>query len=113
MREVVLSILVFIILYLFYYITVIRRQKKLDKFMEGMEVTYLKGRYKIDLRKVNKKRLASIIALTNSFIISLTVLIVTLVDNYILKLMIAFIVLFPLIIILYHIIGTRLSKKEG
>ena len=43
--EVIFSLSVFIIIYLFYYIAVISKNKKLDKLMEGMEITYLKKRY--------------------------------------------------------------------
>ncbi len=112
MDKVLFSLGVFILLYLFYLITVINRKGKLDKFFEGVEITYLKKRYKLSLKKINKKALAHTIALTNSFIVSITILTVFIVDNYILKLMIAFIILMPLIIISYHIIGVNLKRKE-
>ncbi|MBE6144015.1 MAG: hypothetical protein E7169_00350 [Firmicutes bacterium] len=112
MEEVLFSLGIFVLLYLFYLITVICRKQKLDKFMEGAEVTYLKRRYNLSLKKVSKKLLANIIALTNSFVISLTCLSLVLIKNYILKLMVAFIILVPLIIISYHIIGTILKRKE-
>lgn len=112
MDEILFSLAIFIVLYLFYLFTVILRKKKLDKFMEGAEVTYLKKRYKLSLDNINKKVLGNTIALTNSFIISVTVLIIFLIDNYILKLMVAFIILVPLIIIAYHIIGIILKRKE-
>ena len=110
--EVVFSLSVFIIIYLFYYIAVISKSKKLDKLMEGMEITYLKRRYNLSLKKINKKRIANVIALTNSFIVSVTILLVSIVGNHILKLMMAFIILVPLIIISYHIIGLYLKRSE-
>lgn len=113
MKEVIFSFIVFVVLYLFYLVAVIMKKNKLDKFMKGAEITYLKRRYKLSLNNINKKVLANIIALTNSLIISITILLVVLIDNYILKLMIAFIILVPLIIIAYHIIGTILKKREG
>ena len=110
--EVMFSLSVFIIIYLFYYIAVISKNKKLDKLMEGMEITYLKKRYNLKLKKANKKKLGGIIALTNSFIVSITILLVSMVKHHILKLMIAFIILVPLIIISYHIIGLYLKRSE-
>lgn len=110
--EVLFSLAVFIILYLFYFVTVINRKKKLDKFMESMEITYLKRRYNLSLKNINKKPLAHLIALTNSFIVSLTLLATGITHNYILKLMVAFIIFIPLIIVSYHIIGLYLKRKE-
>ena len=97
---------------LFYLITVITRKNKLDKLMNGMEVTYLKKRYKLSLKNTNKKLIGNLIAITNSFIVSLTVLVVSLIDNYILKLMVAFVILVPCIIIAYHLIGLYLKRSE-
>ena len=112
MQEVLFSLVVFVVIYLFYLITVITRKKKLDKLMEGMEVTYLKKRYKLSLRNINKKLIGNLIAFTNSFIVSITVLIVSVIENYILKLMVAFIILVPCIIIAYHLIGLYLKRSE-
>jgi len=112
MQDILFSLIIFVIIYLFYLLTVITRKKKLDKLMEGMEVNYLKVRYKLSLINVNKKKLAHIIALTNSFIVSITVLLVSLIENYILKLMVGFVILLPLIILAYHLIGLYLKRSE-
>ena len=74
MQDILFSLIIFIVIYLFYLLTVIAQSKKLNKLMEGIEVSYLKIRYKLSLKNVNKKKLAHIIALTNSFIVSITVL---------------------------------------
>lgn len=113
MKEVVFSLVIFVVLYLFYFFTVILKKSKLDKFMKGTEVLYLKKRYNLTLNNIKPKVLANVIALTNSLIISITLLIVVLIDNYILKLFVAFIILVPSIILCYHIIGTCLKKREG
>ena len=112
MKEVLFSLIVFLIIYLFYLITVINRRNKLDKLMEGMEVKYLKNKYKLSLKTTNKKLVGHLIALTNSLVVSITVLLVSVIENYILKLMVAFIVLVPLILISYHFIGLFLKRRE-
>ena len=112
MQDILFSLIIFVVIYLFYLLTVITRSKKLDKLMEGMEVTYLKSRYKLSLKNVNKRELAHIIALTNSFIVSITVLLVSLIQNYILKLMVGFVILVPSIILAYHLIGLYLKRSE-
>ena len=42
MENILFSLTAFILIYLFYLITVISRKNKLDKLMEGTEITYLK-----------------------------------------------------------------------
>ena len=112
MKDLIFSLVIFVIIYLIYLITVIRKKKNLDKLMEGMEVTYLKKRYKLSLKKVNKKKIANVVALTNSFIVSITIFLVSFIENNILKLLVGFIILIPGIIITYHFIGIYLKRSE-
>jgi len=112
MENILFGITAFILIYLFYLITVISRKNKLDKLMEATEVTYLKKRYKLSLKKVNKKKLGNLIALTNSFIFSFTVFIVSFIENHILLLLTGFIILIPLIIISYYVLSLYLRRSE-
>ena len=113
MGNILFGLISFMLIYLFYLVTVITRKNKLDKLMKGMEITYLKKRYKISLKKVNKKKLGHLIAFTNSFIFALTVSIVSFIENHILMLLVGFIILIPLIIICYHILGLYLRSDEN
>ena len=112
MEQFIFSLIAFLLIYLFYLITVISRKNKLDKLMDGTEITYLKKRYKLSLKKINKKKIGNIIALTNSFIFALTVFTVSFIENHILMLLVGFIILIPLIIICYHLIGVYLKRSE-
>ena len=113
MNEFVLWIITFIIIFLFYFIFVILRKSKLEKFNDNLYVNYLKNLYKLDINRIGIKKIVYIIALANSFIISTTILAISIVDNNILKLVIAFFVVALFTIIIYHIIGKLLSKKYG
>lgn len=112
MENLLFVILVFIVIYLAYLFTVIMRPEKLKKFVNAKEVTLLKGRHKLDMKKIDVKSLANTIAISNSFIISFTIYMALLVDNMILQLLIGFLVMIPLILIVYHIIGRHYKKKE-
>jgi len=112
MENILFSSTAFIIIYLFYLITVVLRKNKLDKLMEGTEITYLKRRYKLSLKNVNKKKLGNLIALTNSFVFALTIFIVSFIKNYLLILLLAFITVIPLILVSYHILGLYLRGSE-
>ena len=112
MQNLVLSILVFIIIYLLYLLTVISRKKKLEKFKSNTYVKYLETIHHIDISKVDIKKLANTICLTNSFIIALTLYLVSITDTLYLKLSLALVIFIPLQLLFYHIIGKRYQKKE-
>lgn len=111
MRELVLFIATFLIVFLIYYLFVIRRKKYLEKFINGKEVGYLKKVYKIKLKKEDYKKIALLISLTNSFIISVAVSLVCFFNNILLQLLLGFVLIIGLIILCYHIIGKIMKKK--
>ena len=113
MNELILFLGTFIFVYLVYLVLIILRKKKMDKYKKSTEVRYLENKYKLDIKKLNLKKLSHILDLANAFIIAITILVISFVDDLILKLMVGFIVLFPMILIIYHIIGKSLQKKYG
>jgi len=112
MIELVYFIVTFTILYLIYLLTIVFRKKGLKKFKKSTEVNILKNKYKLDLEKINMKKLANTIALSNSFLIATTVFLVSVIENFTLKIIIACTVMLPFILVLYHFIGTYFKKKE-
>ena len=112
MEDLIFSLVTFIIIYLFYVIFVISRKSKLEKMKKNPGVLYLVNKYKIDLEKVNLKVLAHLIALTNAFILSITLFIVSFVDNYFLKILVCFVVIIPFEYIMYMIIGKMYKGKR-
>ena len=113
MKELILYLVVFIITYLFYVIFVLCRKNVLKKFPEGKEIKYLKYRYKIKVNEKNLKKIANIIFLANSFILSTTVYVVCLFDNLFIEIIVGVITLIILILSVYHLIGTYYKKKQG
>ena len=105
--------LTFLVVYLIYFIFVIKRKKSSEKLKKSLEVRYLINRYHIDIDKIKFRSLVQKISLCNSFIISTTFLIILFVKNFILKMLVGFIVFFPLILVCYHILAYSLLKKEG
>ena len=116
----VLFVCLFILVYLFYYLFVIRSKKAMTKLQDGKEMTFLNRNYHLDYTKLNPKKIANAIALANSFILSFTTVIVCILNDWIKNfylwllacMLMAFVILFPLIIILYHLIGSHFSKKQ-
>ena len=62
-----------------------------------MEIKYLVKRYKLDLEKISYKQLLQIVALVSSFDISLVVSTIMLIENFILSIIVGFILTILLI----------------
>ena len=110
-RELVLFAISFIVVFLLYEVFVVRRAKSKKKPKEPFEVTYLVGKYKLDLEKVNYKKLLRVISLVSSFDIALVVSIIVLLKNYVLEIIVGFIATLVIILISYHLV--YLVYKRG
>ena len=109
MREIILFVITFLMIYLIYYIFVISKEKTLNKWKNGKEMTYLKKVYKIKVKDL--KKMANIIACTNALIVAITVSVISVINNFISQMLIGFVVLIILILLAYHIIGKYYQKK--
>ena len=111
MKYIIMFVVSFLVVYLAYFLTVILNKKKLKKFETSNQALYFTKKYKIKVSDKNVKLLANLVALANAFIISTTLIIIELVSNYILKVLVAFIVIVLLILVLYHIVGLVMLKR--
>lgn len=111
MVDLIFSLVMFVVIYLFYVIFVICRKKQLEKLKNNVGVIYLVNKYNLDLKKINMKVFGHVIALSNSFIFAVTLFIISFVDKLFLKILVCFVVLIPLEFIMYHIIGKMYGKK--
>lgn len=112
MAELIYFVITFFLIYLLYYILIIRRKKSLEKFKKSTEVVYLERRYLLNVQKVDIKKLARTIAFSNSLLISLTVFLVSVLDNIVTMVVVSALIMIPMILVTYHIIGTHFKKKE-
>ena len=121
MRELLLWLGMFVLIYLFYELFVIRKEKVLENMKEGKELSLLSKKYKLDYSKINMKELVRLIALSNAFIISTVVTLVCLLQNWISNfllwiiavLVVGLLLLIPSILIIYTRIGRYYQKKHG
>ena len=113
MKDLLLYLIVFILVYLFYLVFVLCRKNVLKKFPDGKEMRYLKFKYGIKVNDKNLKSIAHTIFLTNSFIISTTVYIVSLFNNLFFELIVGIITVVVLLLVFYHLIGIYYKKKQG
>ena len=121
MSELLLWLGMFVLIYLFYELFVIRKEKVLENMKEGKELSLLSKKYKLDYSKINMKELVRLIALSNAFIISTVVTLVCLLQNWISNfllwmiavLVVGLLLLIPSILIIYTRIGRYYQKKQG
>ena len=111
MKFIILFVVTFLVVYLLYLLTVILNKKKLEKFKNSNQALYFVKKYKIKVDDNNVKLLAHLVALSNAFIMSTAITLVELVSNFILKILVAFLVIMPLILIMYHIVGKVMMKR--
>ena len=111
MKSVIVFVVTFLIIYLVYLVFVINRKKSLANWQNGKEMRYLKSIYKLKIKKDNLKDIAYVVALTNSFIVATTVLIISLLNNFFIQMLAGFLILCVLIVISYHLIGKYYQKK--
>ena len=106
-------IICFIIIYLVYSIFVIYRKKGFEKFKSSKQVIFFEKAYNMDFKKINLKGFAQSLALTNAFIIAFTFTVIQLIQNFILKMLVAFVILVPLMLLMYKLLSIVYKKKEG
>ena len=111
MRELILFIISFIVVFLLYEIFVVRKAKSKKKPKEPIEVTYLVNKYKLDLKNVNYKKLLRIISIVSSFDIAVVVAVILLFDNFLLEVVVGFITMLIMIVVSYHLVYLVYKKK--
>ena len=111
MKYLILFIIVFLVVFLLYLITVIENKRKLLNFPKTNQALLLINRYNLKIDKDNVKGFAVKIALANSFVVASAITAVELVSNFLLKLLVGFLVMLPLILVLYNMIGKSMQKE--
>ncbi len=109
---VIFYFLVFLLVYAVYYYFVLKRKEKLAKFKESTEMKYLKSRYHLNLDKIDVVKTMRIIALHNAIIITTTLIVIDTLENYLMKLAVAFITVVSLQLLGFHILGKWLKRGE-
>ena len=105
--------IVFVLVYLFYLFFVVLNKKKRSNIFDTNQARLIIWSNKLDVSKINKSLFVQVISISNSFIVAFTFACSEFFDNYILKLLVCFVVLMVLIFVIYRLIGFVYKKKEG
>lgn len=113
MKFIFIFIGCFLVIYLAYYLVIVRREKGIEAFKNGKQLLFFKNAYNLDIKKLDCRKFANSLALANAFIIATTVTVIEFINSFMLKLLVAFVILVPLILVVYYILGKVYKKKEG
>lgn len=112
---IIIFILVLLIYELIFYKYKTRKKRKTKKLKNNypLEVLIMSSFYKVDIDKVNYNKFLNVLAIISSFDIALIVSIVSLVDNGLLQILLALVLVLPVIFLSYYIISLFYRKKES
>ena len=123
MKEIILFIACFILVFICYqvfFILPMKKYRKNKKFVmkkkikekkELAEIRFLVTKYKLDLDKVNYNKLLLVVSFVSSFDITLIVTIITLFDSYLVSFLLAAVLVLPIVMISYWLVYKFYEKK--
>ena len=120
MEYLIFFIVLFLLIVIIYNVFVIRKERALSKMKTNKEVIIFTKLNNINVENIDLKKLVRILSFSNAFIISLMATIVLIlkdiISNFYLWILgsavISFVLLIPLILGIYKLVG-KIFKKEG
>ena len=105
-------ILVFLIVYVGTYLFSFRKIKKFDRNKMPTNIKYLVFRYNLDIVKIGYKRVLKTLMISDSFIVASIFTVTRFVNNIYIRLLVAFILIFPLFAGVYHLVASYYKKES-
>ena len=107
-------VVTFMVIYLIYYFVIIRKNKDYDPNYVPVEVNFILMKHKIDIKKINYRKMLIWISLVTSFNMSLfATIIFRVVSNVYLGILFSLLIIVPLSLIGYNFIGRYFEKNSG
>ena len=111
MKELLFFIGIFIITFILYYILLRSTKKRKKKEKNPVEIDYIIKKYNLNMKKIKYNRLALMLALVNAFDISIIVTIISNIKSTVLQVLCAIVIIMPIIIVSYSLVGKYYKKK--
>lgn len=121
MKEIILFIACFIVVFICYQVFFVlpmkkykknkKKKSKVKEKKELAEIRLLVTKYKLDLDKVNYNKLLLVVSLVSSFDITLIVTIITLFDSYLISFLLAAVLVLPIVMISYWLVYKFYEKR--
>ncbi|MFA5407408.1 MAG: hypothetical protein WC343_01395 [Bacilli bacterium] len=112
MQVLILFVACFILIYSIYKIVFFFQLKKHKKDLYMIvEISSLKRIFKVDVDKISLNRLLNIVSLTDALIFSVVLVATMAIGSYIIRLIVMFLLLMPIIYVAYYLLSKYLKKK--
>ena len=111
MEEIIYFIGIFIVLYILFYLFMVKKARRNSKKVP-VEVQYLLVQYNLDTKNFRYKQFMNTVALVASFDISLVATIVFHIEGFIWQLLFGFIFLVPVILLSFMLVGKYYQNKK-
>ncbi len=111
MKEIILFIMTFLLVYIFYQVFIIKKSKRRNSKKRPAEVNFLIYKYNIDIKKLDYKKLLNVVAITSSLDISLMVSIVSIIKSVLIQIVLALVLVIPIFLLSYYIVAKYYIKK--
>ena len=104
-------VVVFLIIYFGLYLFVYKRTKKYNREKLPTTVKYLVYKYNIDIVRLGYKKVLKTLMFCDAFIVAFIYTVTKYIDNIYIRLLVAFILIFPLFAGVYHLVATYYKKE--
>lgn len=105
---IILFLIIFIIVYVFTFLM----KSKREELGLSKSFRFIKNKYNLKMDKKRVRILAKVIAVANTFILSIPIYLVLVINiDYIFSLVISLVIFIVLILVVYNLIGYILKKK--
>ena len=105
-------VIVFLIVYLATYLLYFKKIKKYDRKKAPANIKYLVFKYNLDVVGIGYKKMCKLLMLCDSFIIALLFSVTRIVDNIYVRLLVCFILIFPLFAGVYHLVAMYYKREN-
>ena len=115
MNEIVKSLIEFLVLFVIIFIVyklIYRRKKDFSKLKDSDEIRVFVLRYNIDIRKIDYKKLLTVLALINAFIIAFTATIIVRIESIAWSIIVCLLIVLALIFSLFNLAGRYFKSHE-
>ena len=103
---------VFVIVYIIFFVFNIKNRKKYDRQKAPVNIKYLVLKYNLDVVRIGYKKLLNTLNFIDSIIVATLFTVTRFIDNTIIRLVVAFILVFPLFAGIYHLVAMHYKKES-
>ena len=112
MEQLLIFLGSYLVSFLCYYVSVVAQKRKYEKFKQGTQINFFKRKYGLKFKNITIGKFLLLLSFVYGFIIATTLTIVSLINGLLWQLLIGLVIMIPLILLAFKILGFYIRKKE-